>query len=246
MQLPDREFYSLQSLAKRWHCDVEDILEWCRMQYLVPAVAHGDLEVEVYSGPTPRPDLGGGLPLDDHELVNKYVEPPGVHHLPLFPFHLKGQVDQMAMLDIDQCFLAHDPRGGSEWLVPAGHVEPQPLSSLLVHTSEVARFEKQFGGTAEKPPTSKAINNALRTIAILARILAAVAPQNIQQVVKLQTPKDMGKPGPLGTTQDPSANAIAELVLDHLGRLGIEPTGQSNSAVRDRISKGMELLKADL
>jgi hypothetical protein len=245
VQLPDREFYSLQSLGKRWTCDVEEILEYCRMQYLIPAIAHGELEVEKYVGPLPTPDLGGGLSFDGCEFVDRYVVPPGALHLPLFPFHLTGPVLATALIDISRSVLSGRPRGSNEWLLPVGHVDPQPLSELLIHNSEVARFEKQFGGAAETPPTSKKINNALKTIAILARVLAAVAPPNVKKVVGSLTLAEMKKSGEgeLGTPLEPNANAIAELVLDHLSQAGIEPTGQGNSVVRDRIAKGLKLLQ---
>lgn len=104
MPLPEREFYSLPSLAKRWDCDVDDILEWCRMQLLVPGIAHGDLELEVYSGPDTVPDQGGGFPLDQHTLIVRYVDVPGVLNLPMFPLHMVGPIGTSSMLDLNECW----------------------------------------------------------------------------------------------------------------------------------------------
>jgi hypothetical protein len=121
-------------------------------------------------------------------------------------------------------------------------VDPRPVSSLFIHWSEVHAFERRFATPAEKPTTQRAVNSALATVAVLARILATIAPEDVQKKILAQTPENKKKSGPLGTTVKPNANAIAELVRNHLTRTEIEAVGQSNSAVRDRIADGLKLL----
>jgi hypothetical protein len=102
VHLPDGEFYSLHALAKRWSVHVDEILEWCRLGYLVPAIAHDGMEVEIYEGPMPIPEPDGNWAVDGHTSLGKLVEEPGILYLPLFPHHLTGVVAETVMLDVSR------------------------------------------------------------------------------------------------------------------------------------------------
>ena len=140
MSLPEKKYFSIDEIAKRWNCGIDFIFQYLEMRILSPSIIYKGLEGELWKGDIPGNEISSTLLSEEYKLHNTIVYIWDYNNLNRTLF------DDQPVIELTGSVLVFDIQNPDKWI----RVKPKSVGGFLldddnfiISKNERDRFEKE-------------------------------------------------------------------------------------------------------
>lgn len=228
-----KNYYTLEEAAKSLGIDTDSLVDALKDGELIPSASLGPMRGAYWEGPYEPYIYRAGYGWDwegqrvetGEDTINS-----NVWHIPTFASqNIHYEKNNRAFIRITECFLSLRIPEDNKWFGPEELLGRENdkvyLSDLVISSEQLAICKDNIKITGKKLlPYER--DNLLRTIGLLARACVRHQPASS-----------------LGSLDNPNYSQLTELVLTLIEQNDIKKSGLGPTILRDRITKGLSLIK---